>query len=259
MGRTPTCRVYRQDPSQGLNMHNCLRTLLPALALALVASAAACSSSTTPTTPTTTPTTTLSGTFDIVAAYPLATKDTATLTISSTEFTFAEGSGSFSFHQTGADVGAVYKTDQSATIAVTNARGATRLDQGILPLALDGDWTFENDAKKCAMRFVDGLLTAGCDERPSFPSPFSNPETGAAYTLKRTSKAASVFGTFGGEWSATGPGSGSCVLHFTDHTVHAACANGSGADGSFEVTVAGDLASATGKTSDGYEFSARRH
>lgn len=137
--------------------------------------------------------------------------------------------------------------------------GTGAFNLGPVPLDLSGSWQITDspaaEGNGCTASLQDGSFEATCldSQRFRWMPDFSN----GSMTCQRTSALASQFGDFGGEWSCALSRGGICEFRFEGPTITSSCTNARRMNGTMTVTFNGDLAS--GLTSTGFEFSAKRN
>ncbi len=142
---------------------------------------------------------------------------------------------------------------------IASRTGTGAFNFGAIPLDLSGSWQITDspaaEGYGCAATLHDGSFHATClnSLRFQWMPDFSRGSIGC----QRTSLLASRFGDFGGKWNCAMSTGGICDFKFEGSTISSNCTNAQRMNGTMTVTFNGDLAS--GQTSSGLEFSAKRN
>jgi hypothetical protein len=203
--------------------------------------------------------TSIAGTWDVQGSTLNATPATATLVIDASHFTYAAtGGDSLTFAAQGSTLSLVWQVPRSDAVPIVSTHAVAPFDQGIIPLALGGSWTFTSSdpgsSTHCEANLGVPQFTASCSNTSGFPSQL--PDLDGNVTGARTSTQMSVFGELGGTWHIAGSGAGSCDAMFAANVLTVTCADVQPWDGSASLTFCDGIAA--GSTSAGVEFSAHR-
>lgn len=236
--------------------------------LCLAVAAVACSSAkvddTKPGAPCATPsacpasTSDLSGTWDVVGASPGGTPESGTISIAKNVFVLKISDAVLSYVASG-DTMSVTWTLRSDVRAITTSRTSptTQTHYGILPLDFGGGYTFAastNPADSCNFDGELGAFSGGCAQGGA-DEPVSRKEAGKVFRAARVQTLDSQFGDLGGVWKDP---NGSCSFTFSGSTISSECAdNADWLGGKADLVFVG-MSTASGKTSNGVEYSAKR-
>ena len=209
--------------------------------------------------------TTLAGTWDVQATSRNGAPTTATIVLDATHFTYAAGSGaSLTFSVQGSALSLVWRDPGKPDVSIVTTHSLVPFQQGIIPLALGGAWSFANalqtDPTRCQAGIGVPQFTGQCLNGPTrVPSPLPSDLRGSV-TGTRTSNLPSLFGDLGGAWhiacAGQNPGTScSCDATFSGSTLSVTCADPM-LQGTASITFCDGVAA--GYTSSGIEFSARR-
>ena len=198
----------------------------------------------------------ISGTWDVLGSRAGGEQSAAVVTLDKSSFSFAASGRSLTYAVSGATMTLVWRDEKEVPITVTHTDGALAL--GLFPLPVGGKWAFSSTSggESCTSSLGPNGFDATCNVRST---PFGRLE--GTVIGQRQQTLSSVFGDLGGVWHLAGKGNGSVVATIAGNTFTAvSTGSGGGPLGNSDswVTVKVCNGTASGKTSDGFEFAATR-
>jgi hypothetical protein len=200
----------------------------------------------------------LSGTWDLVSQRPGRGADHGVVLLAAS--TFAYISSSRTLQATGIpNAPAVRTINYSGWHAVATTSTPTAMSLGKIPTAVGGSWSFvatppDDPSAHCEATMSPSLVSGACTRLTGAPREL--PGLNGSGQGSKVAAKDSIFGDLGGDWELNGS-PGHCTVTFAANTLTATCdPSGSFTGGSVTVVVGDDIASGT--TSMGFEFAARR-
>jgi hypothetical protein len=195
--------------------------------------------------------TSLVGTWDLLGAAPGSPSESGLLVLQNDFFSIQIGGSALTY--TGANQPIVWVDPNNGQVSIAATRTPGSFGLGVIPLALGGTWSFENQGSEASASLLPGSFTATCNGTSDLPSPLPNSIDGTASANKTTSLT-SVFGDLSGQWNLT-TASDTCIATITGNTMSVTCSGDDTLDGTVQATFCNGVVS--GSTSSGVAFTGR--
>jgi hypothetical protein len=197
----------------------------------------------------------LAGTWDLTGAASNGTPVTGTLSIAPDTFDLEIEDTALTMRVSGAQIALTWR-DGDRTTNISTARSTSPMDEGGIPFDVGGNWTFRGSddphSPSCTAKVASDTFSAACEGISGQPRAL--PSLNGSMTATRQAPLESSFGALGGNWRIEAGGT-SVVVRLEQQSLDVQVLNG---DYEGRLTLATTGRIATGATSGGLEFSARK-